>query len=55
MSNWEIFELPKFPAISTNLDPNESQLTKITNTFKSLNINNISFETTTNNIKCIFC
>jgi len=34
-------------------DPYPSQLTKIKNTFNSLNINNISFETTTNNKQCI--
>ena len=34
-------------------DPYQSQLNKITKSFKELNIDNISFETTTNNIQCI--
>ena len=34
-------------------DPYKNQLNKITKTFKSLNIKNIKFETTTNNKQCI--
>ena len=34
-------------------DPYQSQLDKITQSFSDLNIDNISFETTTNNIQCI--